>query len=179
METFGHFCEDCHVESRPDIDPKPWGPEICFQVERESWSFPLQVGEKRVDRAGEPMLQPEPAPWTAPLTLLAGLPAFRNTLERPNVGCAASSPGHLSGWHQAICKVIFQSHQKPGWQFQEIIYIMLLGQAPWRRRPCPLSSLQVHCYLLTEALAVLLRTLETADSNEGSRAALACEPPEC
>lgn len=50
----------------------------------------------------EPMLQPEPCPWITSLTLLAGPAAFReHTLDGPNVGCVASSPGHLSGWHPA------------------------------------------------------------------------------
>lgn len=71
------------------------------------------------------MLQPGPCPWITSLTLLAGPAAFReHTLDGPNVGCAACSPGHLSGWHWAHLQGDLPG---PGWQFQEVIYILLLG----------------------------------------------------
>lgn len=50
--------------------------------------------------------------------------------------CAASSPGHLSAWHRAHLQGDLPVSPGPGWQFQEVIYILPLGQAPWRR-PCP------------------------------------------
>lgn len=123
------------------------------------------------------MLQPAPCPWVTSLTLLAGPAASReHTLDGPNVGCAACSPGHLSGWHRAHLQGDLPG---PGWQFQ-VIYILPLGGLLGGGGPALLSPLflSTTTCLWTEALTAL-SIPETADSKEGQRETLACKSLEC
>lgn len=167
MGTFGHFGEElsCRVQARhhPQIMRLSSGKRAGLFLFRDS-----TVGE-----GGWAELGTHVTAWAVPLDSRPTTPGLAPSLQgthlmglmwvmlqqpRPSVRLAS---GPLTKWSS--------SSPGAGWQFQEVIYIILQGLVPRRRRLCPPAP---ALGARGADFSSLLCMLETAYSNEGQRQAV-------
>lgn len=140
VETLGHFLEgpSCRVVAGYQLKimrlrdvPLCGKTELVLPPSKST----LQAGAKGVGRAGNACGSLSRAPETPPWhSWLGQLPSGDTHWMALMWAVWPAARAICQAGIRPTCKVISPGW---GWQFQEVIYILLLGQAPWRRRPCP------------------------------------------